>query len=114
MSFNVVFLNFDTQATTLDRKFDERKHQTESSSMAEKMVYVNSQEELFTSRQSVFEDVIDDIAAGYKRIGIEHGEGRQRVEAEEMVQEQREIDKTVGDNLKRLWRYWRECGVPKS
>ncbi|KAG2303897.1 hypothetical protein Bca52824_032548 [Brassica carinata] len=97
------------QATTLDRKFDERKHQTESSSMAEKMVYVNSQEELFTSRQSVFEDVIDDIAAGYKRIGIEHGEGRQRVEAEEMVQEQRNRQNSrrqpqeIMEILERVW-----------
>ncbi|KAF2547770.1 hypothetical protein F2Q70_00021222 [Brassica cretica] len=71
--------------TTLDGRFDERRHETESSSMAEK------REELFTSLQSRFKDVIDDIAAGYERVGTEHGEGnvgRQRVEAEEIVQEQ--------------------------
>ncbi|KAJ4916831.1 putative zinc finger CCCH domain-containing protein 9 [Raphanus sativus] len=63
-------------ATTSDRKFDERKHQTESSSMAAR------KSELVTSLQSVFKD---DIAAGYKRTGIEHGEGGQRVEVEEIV-----------------------------
>ncbi|XP_018510317.1 putative zinc finger CCCH domain-containing protein 9 isoform X1 [Brassica rapa] len=78
--------------TTLDGRFDERRHETESSSMAEK------REELFTSLQSVFKDVIDDIAAGYERVGTEHGEGnvgRQRVEAEEIVQEQSNRDGDV-------------------
>lgn len=46
------------------------------------MGYLNSQSELVTSLQSVFKD---DIAAGYKRTGIEHGEGGQRVEVEEIV-----------------------------
>ncbi|CAF2044840.1 unnamed protein product [Brassica napus] len=78
--------------TPLDGRFDERRHETESSSMAEK------REELFTSLQSVFKDVIDDIAAGYERVGTEHGEGnvgRQRVEAEEIVQEQSNRDGDV-------------------
>ena len=62
------------------------------------LAYVNSREELFTSLQSRFKDVIDDIAAGYERVGTEHGEGnvgRQRVEAEEIVQEQSNRDGDV-------------------
>lgn len=46
----------------------------------------------------MFKDVIDDIAAGYERVGTEHGEGnvgRQRVEAEEIVQEQSNRDGDV-------------------
>ncbi|KAF3586530.1 hypothetical protein F2Q69_00028320 [Brassica cretica] len=85
--------------TTLDGRFDERRHETESSSMAEKRIYpILILRKLFTSLQSRFKDVIDDIAAGYERVGTEHGEGnvgRQRVEAEEIVQEQSNRDGDV-------------------
>ncbi|KAF8089090.1 hypothetical protein N665_0518s0016 [Sinapis alba] len=92
-------------ATPLDGRFNERKHGTESSSMVAKRA------ELLTSLQSMFKDVIDDIAAGYKRMGIEHGEGCQRVEAkEEIVQEQsnrQDSRRQAQENLEILERVWR-------